>query len=68
MPYNINVIAGANRFIAGLMNVVNPLTLAIFGDNINRRTVENVARSGLIVEKVTDRGGGIFKLIETRML
>ncbi|MDO8715839.1 MAG: class I SAM-dependent methyltransferase [Dehalococcoidales bacterium] len=60
-------VLSSNRFMAGLMNMVNPLTLAILGDNINRKTVENVARSGLVVEKVTDLGG-IFKLIEARVL
>jgi hypothetical protein len=36
------------------------------GPNINRKTVENVANSGLNVEKVTDLAAGIFKLIEAR--
>ena len=58
-------VLSSNRFMAGLMNMVNPLTLAILGDNINRRTVENVAKSGLVVEKVTGLGS-IFKLIEAR--
>lgn len=60
-------VLSSNRFMAGLMNMVNPLTLAILGDNINRKTVENVAKSGLAVEKVTSLGS-IFKLIEARML
>lgn len=59
-------VISTKRVIAWIMKVLNPLTLAIFGDNMNRRTVENVAKSGLIVEKVTDFGGGIFKLIEAR--
>ena len=59
-------VLSANRFSAWFMNLVNPLVLRIFGDNINRKTVENVAKSGLVVEKVTDIGGGIFKLIEAR--
>ncbi len=58
-------VLSANRFSAWFMNLVNPLVLRIFGDNINRKTVENVAKSGLVVEKVTDIGG-IFKLIEAR--
>jgi len=37
------------------------------GANINRRTGENVGRSGgLIIEKVSDLWVGIFKLIEAR--
>ncbi len=60
-------VLSSNRFMAGLMNMINPLTLAILGDNINRKTVENVTKSGLVVEKVTNLGS-IFKLIEARML
>ena len=60
-------VLSSNRFMAGLMHMMNPLTLAILGDNINRKTVENVAKSGLVVEKVTALGS-IFKLIEARML
>lgn len=55
-----------NRVIAWLMNLVNPVLARLMGPNINRRTVENVARSGLIVEQVTDLAAGIFKLIEAR--
>lgn len=48
-----------------LMNLVNPVIFWMIGDNINRKTVENVTTSGLIIEKVTDLGD-IFKLIEAR--
>lgn len=48
------------------MNLVNPVIVRLMGPNINRRTVENVANSGLKVEKVTDLAAGIFKLIEAR--
>ncbi len=58
-------VLSTNRFWAWIMNSINPLTLAIFGDNINRKTAENVAGSGLVLEKVTDLSG-IFKLIEAR--
>ncbi len=59
-------VLSANRIIAGLMNLVNPLVVRTMGPNINRRTVDNVARSGLVIEKVTDLSAGIFKLIEAR--
>ena len=49
-----------------LMNLTNPLVVRTLGVNINRRTVENVARSGLEVAVVTDLAAGIFKLIEAR--
>ncbi|MDP3879699.1 MAG: hypothetical protein Q8Q07_05270 [Dehalococcoidales bacterium] len=40
--------------------------VSTMGSNINRRTVENVARTGLALEQVTDLSTGIFKLIEAR--
>lgn len=59
-------VLSANRVLSWLMNLVNPVVVGIMGPNINRRTVENVANSGLKVEKVTDLAAGIFKLIEAR--
>jgi ubiquinone/menaquinone biosynthesis C-methylase UbiE len=59
-------VLSANRVLAFLMNLVNPLVVRAMGPNINRKTVENVANSGLKVEKVTDLAVGIFKLIEAR--
>ena len=59
-------ILSANRLIAGLMNLANPIVVRGVGANINRHTVENVAKSGLKVEEVTALAFGIFKLIEAR--
>ena len=59
-------VLSANRILALLMNLINPLTVRMMGPNINRRTVENVTKSGLVVEQVTDLWLGIFKLIEAR--
>ena len=59
-------VLSTNRVLARLMNLVNPLAVRMMGANINRKTVDNVAGSGLTIEKVTDLGGGIFKLIEAR--
>jgi len=59
-------VLSANRVIAGIMNLVNPLVVHTMGPNINRRTVQNVVRSGLVVERVTDLSAGIFKLIEAK--
>jgi len=61
-------VLSANRLLAWLMNLVNPLVVRIMGPNINRRTVENVSKSGLKVEQVTDLAAGIFKLIEARKI
>ncbi len=59
-------VLSANRILALLMNLVNPIVVRAMGPNINRKTVENVANSGLKVEKVIDLAAGIFKLIEAR--
>lgn len=55
-----------NRALAWLMNLVNPLVLRMFGDNINRKTVVNVCKSGLIIEQVSDLEGDTVRLIEAR--
>jgi ubiquinone/menaquinone biosynthesis C-methylase UbiE len=50
--------------IGRLMDLYNPLAVRITGANINRRTVENLGRSGLKVRGVTDLVPlGMFKLI-----
>ena len=50
-----------------LMDLVDPLVAWLMGPHINRRTVDNVRRAGLTVERVEDLGaGGIFKLIVAR--
>lgn len=59
-------VLSSNLYLALLMRAVNPFTRAIFGENFNRKTVETVAKSGLLIERVTDVGWGIFKLIEAR--
>jgi len=59
-------VLSANRILGWLMNLANPIVVRLIGANINRRTVENITRSGLVVEAVTDLGAEIFKLIEAR--
>lgn len=59
-------VLSANLILGWLMNIANPLVVRIVGANINRRTVENVCKTNLVVEQVTDLGAGIFKLIEAR--
>ena len=56
-----------NAVVGKLMDVLNPLVVRVMGANINRRTVENVQKAGLILESVEDLGlGGIVKLIVAR--
>ncbi len=59
-------VLSANRILGWLMNLANPLVVRMMGANINRRTVDNVSKSSLVVEHVADLGAGIFKLIEAR--
>lgn len=59
-------VLSANRIVASIMNFMNPIMVRMMGANINRKTVENVTISGLRIERVTDLGAGIFKLIEAR--
>lgn len=56
----------ADRILASLMNLVNPVVVRRMGPNINRQTVDNAAKSGLVIDRVTDFAAGIFKLIEAR--
>jgi ubiquinone/menaquinone biosynthesis C-methylase UbiE len=50
-----------------LMDLLDPLFVRLMGPHINRRTVENIRASGLVVEAVEDLGGGdVFKLIHAR--
>ncbi|OGO40549.1 MAG: hypothetical protein A2147_02665 [Chloroflexi bacterium RBG_16_57_8] len=57
-------VLSANRVLAWLMNAANPVMVRMTGANMNRRTVENVAASGLVIERVTHLG--IVKLIEAK--
>ncbi|MBI2907784.1 MAG: class I SAM-dependent methyltransferase [Chloroflexi bacterium] len=54
-----------NPLLAWLINLFNPIGVRIMGENMNRRTVENVLKAGLSVEYVT-RLNSIFRLIEAR--
>ncbi len=53
--------------IGRLMDLLNPIVVRVIGANINRRTVENVRRAGLAIEKVEDLTSmGLVKLIVAR--
>jgi phosphatidylethanolamine/phosphatidyl-N-methylethanolamine N-methyltransferase len=60
-------VRSADELIGAIMDLVDPLVARLMGPHINRRTVENVQRAGLQLERVEDLGGGgIFKLIVAR--
>jgi ubiquinone/menaquinone biosynthesis C-methylase UbiE len=48
------------------VKLVNPLATRMIGADFNRHPEENVAKSGLKVERVTNLGRGLWKLIEAR--
>lgn len=57
-------VRAAPPLVGAVMDLVNPMVVRMMGANINRRTVENVRRSGLQLAQVEELGlGGIFKLI-----
>jgi len=57
-----------NPLLGRLMDWLDPLVVRLMGPHINRRTVENVRRARLTVERVEDLGArGIFKLIVARV-
>lgn len=54
-------------WVGRLTDFFNPFIASLVGANINRDTVGNVRRAGLVVVRVEDLGtAGIFKLIEAR--
>jgi ubiquinone/menaquinone biosynthesis C-methylase UbiE len=54
-------------WIGRLMDLADPLAVRLMGPHINRRTVENVRRAGLEVERVEDLAPrGLVKLIVAR--
>jgi ubiquinone/menaquinone biosynthesis C-methylase UbiE len=56
-----------NPLLGRLMDWLDPLVARLIGPHINRRTVENVRRAGLAIERVKDMDpGGIVKLIVAR--
>lgn len=62
--YLLEHMRSANEFLGRLMDVVNPLVVTTMGFNINRRTLENIEKAGLAIERVEDVGlGDIFKII-----
>lgn len=55
-----------NKFLGALMDLLNPLIVYLYGSNINRRTVENVKKAGIKIERVENLAGEIVKLIVGR--
>jgi len=56
-------VRAGNRVVGRLMDLINPVAVRLMGANINRDTVGNVARAGIVAGSVESRGLGIVKLI-----
>ena len=52
-----------SRWIGSLFDLLNPLVVRILGDNINRRTLENVQAAGLHTRRVIDLKGTTVRII-----
>lgn len=60
-------VRSGKQVVGEMMEILNPVVVRVTGANINRRTVENVYRSGLMIDRVNNLGmGDIFKLIIAR--
>ena len=46
-----------------LMDLFDPLAVRTFGENINRRTIETVKKTGLTIQREENLKADIFKLI-----
>jgi len=56
-----------NRILGYIMDLLNPVVRSLIGPNINRRTVENVKKSGLEIISVENMGSStIMKKIVAR--
>lgn len=59
----IEHVRSEGKVLGLVMDIFNPLTVNLYGANINRRTVENVNKAGFSVVEVTNLIGDIVKKI-----
>lgn len=55
-----------NEFLGKIMDVLNPVIRSLIGPNINRRTVENIKKSGLKVLSIENKGTELIKQVIVR--
>ncbi len=60
----IEHVRSEKKVIGLIMDIFNPITVNLYGANINRKTVENVRNAGFTQVKVTNLAGDIVKKIE----
>ncbi len=54
----------SNPVLGSIMDVLNPLTVSLWGANINRETLDNLHRAGIKVTETEDLFGSIMKKIK----
>ncbi|MFA5983623.1 MAG: methyltransferase domain-containing protein [Methylococcaceae bacterium] len=59
-------VRSSNPILARLMDLLNPITVRLFGANINRNTVKNVQACGFKSVWVDGQSNDIIKLIEAQ--
>lgn len=60
-------VRAASTPVAWLQDLMNPVSARVMGVNINRRTAQNVTKSGLVLEEDLPLGlRGIFRLLVAR--
>lgn len=59
----IEHVRSERKVLGFIMDVLNPIVVNIYGANINRRTVENIYKSGYTDVEVTNLSGDIVKKI-----
>jgi len=59
-------VISSNPVLAAVMNLLNPIVVALVGANINRNTVKNVKACAFTSVHVDERSSDIIKLIEAR--
>jgi ubiquinone/menaquinone biosynthesis C-methylase UbiE len=60
----IEHVRSEKKVIGLIMDILNPVTVNLYGANINRKTVENVKKAGYTQISVTNLSGDIIKKIE----
>lgn len=53
-------------WLARFMDWLNPLSVSLLGDHINRHTVENVSQAGIPIIEIADLSGDVVRLIVGR--
>lgn len=50
--------------VGTLMDLMNPISVGLMGVNINRQTIKNIDRSGLVIRSIENKAGPLLRYIE----